>query len=170
MPERKQDTRKGRLAAFGQIEVGRHIKTGLAFENHLLDPVILLLDRADDTRIEGRAFGKPSQSLEHALADVPLARGDIGCARESRDRSATVGKRLLCPGLEIRPQHAAVTLAIRKACQEVQLVRRLTRKQSEDTQQDERQGRYNGRAEPESKPFVLSHWSIVIGHTTNDII
>ncbi len=159
MPERKQDAWKGSLASFGQIEVGRHIETGLAFENHLFDPVIVLLDYADDTRIEGRALGKPAQGLEHTLADVPLASGDIRRAREARDCAASFGKRFRRPGLEIGRQHATVTLAVRKASQEVQLVRRLARERTEGTQHDERQDRYRGGAEPESQPVGSKHGS-----------
>ncbi len=62
--ERKQDGGVGSVNRSSAVQIRGDVKMRLAFENNFLDLVIAAVQRAGDTRVEGRAIGKAADRLQ----------------------------------------------------------------------------------------------------------
>ena len=124
-----------------QIEIGGDVESGAALEDDLLDSEIAAVEGAYDARVQRRALGPRAQVTPHAVAEVLLARGQIGHGGDARDCTLAFVKQSAGFVLEVRGQSAMHVAEDGGIGEEIPIVRGLCKGSGRGKKdRDERQG------------------------------
>ena len=77
MTQRIEDGRIRRTAGLREVEIRRHVKMRLTFEDDLFDHVIAAVEYAGDAGIERRTFGETAHIARHDFTHIRFPPSEI---------------------------------------------------------------------------------------------